>query len=333
MKALSISFLIAAIGLLSAPISNAQNDAEWMNIGLIMPQCFEGFDVSHTPKLETKLLSIIASNGVTAKISASRLKIGDDADMMLLANGIFCYPRFEIYDEQTVNTGMQNLTVIKCNLSLFIQSVDQGVIFSTITYKITGSGKERNQALNKAISEIDTKDSKWGVFLQQARTEIAKYYDRNCSTILEQANQLSQMNMTSEAIALLWPIPKDIACYGQAKTKLVDVYKKHINVDCAKSITKAKSLIAQDDYKTGLYLLGRIDPASTCHAEAMALISKIDAEIDKKQKDEMDTAKKEREDAKELEKVAMQSMAQVAAAHYLNKPQRMDYETIIIKKD
>jgi hypothetical protein len=68
------------------------------------------------------------------------------------------YPKFAIYETNVVEGGMQNITVVSVELSLFIKQVDNNMLFSTISKQLKGSGSSKELAITNAISKIPTND-------------------------------------------------------------------------------------------------------------------------------------------------------------------------------
>jgi hypothetical protein len=83
-----------------------------------MPDNVEGLNTSQLSKLETKISQIVVASGLAAS--------GYN-------NNFVVYPKFAIYETNLVEGGMQNITVITSELSLFIKQVDNNIMFSTIS--------------------------------------------------------------------------------------------------------------------------------------------------------------------------------------------------------
>jgi len=312
MKISTLSFLILISGLSAL---NAQTDnAEWLNIGLVMPTSYDGLDDAQLSKVETKIMGILANNGVSSQG---------------VCNGIVLYPKFEIYDESEVNTGMQNLTVVDITLSLFIKQADDNAIFSQTSKQIRGSGKNRDQALNSAINAIKSNDPKWAEFIGKAKKEMIQYYDRMCASLLSQADQLSKTGQVAQAISMLFNIPKEVGCYEQARSRSIALYKQYINENCSRLMLEAKGYLANNDYASAMNVVEQIDPNSSCFKETDKLISTAAKEVDNEHLRRWDLLKKSYGDLIELEKHRIGAIRDVAVAYWESRRKQYNYLVVV----
>lgn len=280
--------LLFFVGLLFFSTSTyAQKDySEWLSIGVYMPaQYFTDLDAGQKQKLETKIISIIADNGISANISAFRILIDTSTTpsqdlLSLMAKGIVCVPKFEIYSEQVADTGLKKLKVVDVSLTLTVQYIYEDVIFSNTTSNIQGSGNTTQEAINNAIRIIKTSDGKWKDFLETTHKEIIRYYDNMCPKLMDQAEQLNKLNLTSEALSILWPIPKEINCHSEVENLALKIYQKHVNQQCKEQLLEAEALLAGNRYDEGLAVLSRIDPISECYEATLEKIKIIEKELD-----------------------------------------------------
>lgn len=263
-----------------------QSEESWLSIGVLMPKqdSTAVLTTDQARKLENKVISLIAKNGITHNISAFRLMIDDPTTedfMKVMAKGIVCIPKFEIYDSKVVDTGMKKLKVVDATLTLTVQYIYEDIIFSDVTVQLQGSGSSESQAIIGAIRSIDTgKGRPWAGFMDETRSKIIGYYDGMCYKLLEQAQQLNRLNLTGQALSILWPIPKEVECHSVVAEETVIIYENHINQECRKNLTKAKAKLAGNFYDEGLDLLGNINPQSDCYDEALQLISNMQVEMD-----------------------------------------------------
>lgn len=281
---LLITFALVLVLVLSL---QAQSDpATLLTIGVYAnPASSKDLSADHLKKLETKIISIISNQGVTHNITAALINIesDDSANSRLLATmskGIVCVPKFEIYDDRVVEAGLKNVFIVDISLTMSIQYIYEDIIFSNLQKTIQGSGRNREQAINNVMRNLRINDPVWSQFLASTREKIVNYYEQSCSSLAEQARQLDQLDLTVEALSILWPIPKEVDCYEEIKELTIQVYKRHINRQCAITIQKAKAFLAANRYDDGLSALSKIDPISSCAEEAEILIDTIAQEID-----------------------------------------------------
>lgn len=312
---MKIQALVILLSFLSASALYSQNDqAEWLNIGLVMPESYDGLNEAQLDKVSTKVMGILAQNGVS---SAG------------ISNGIVMYPKFEIYDESEVSTGMQNLTVVDVTLSLFIKQVDDNAIFASTSRQVRGSGKNRDQALNAAINAIKPNDPKWSEFIGQAKKKMVQYYERMCPRLLAQADQLSKTGKLEEAISMLFNIPKEVNCYEQARSRTIALYQQYINENCNRLILEAKGSLAQNNYAAAMRAVEKIDPNSSCFKEADKLISAAAKEVEDEHLRRWALLKDNYKDILEVEKTRINACRDVAVAYWESRRNQYNYLVIV----
>lgn len=296
---------------------------EWITVNLDMTDSMTtknlGFDV--TSKLATKVLRIVSKNGKGPRISCVRNKVSDPSKIDLgdLNTGILCKPKLEIFDEEMVDTGMEKLTVVTISLSIFIQSAQGNIIFASTNKEYQGSGKNKQAAINNAITGIKVKDKLYMDFLDESRTAIVEHYDQMCGAILEQANTLRAFKKFREAIFLLWPIPYEAKCHKETRDTMISVYRALVEYKCDNYLFDAKTYVTQKDYGKAMHTLRNIDAQASCAPEALALMSEISTKVDEQERQYIDLYKKMRENDFELEKERYRSMGKISKSVNLTK--------------
>ena len=164
-----IYFVIILTGLVFSSFAQSTNDLGKIALSVIMPENVDGLDVSQLSKLETKISQIVTVSGLAAS--------GYN-------NNFIIYPKFAIYESNIVEGGMQNITVVTAELSLFIKQVDNNLLFSTICKQIKGSGSNKELAITNAISKIPTNDPEFKTFIETGKSKIIQYYEIKCIDII-----------------------------------------------------------------------------------------------------------------------------------------------------
>ena len=139
MKKIYFALIILALSLPS--FGQTTNDVGKIALSVVMPENVDGLDISQLSKLQTKISQIVTVSGLASS--------GYN-------NNFVVYPKFAIYESNIVEGGMQNITVVTAELSLFIKQVDNNIIFSTINKPLKGSGSTKELAIANAISKIAT---------------------------------------------------------------------------------------------------------------------------------------------------------------------------------
>ncbi|MFK8058051.1 MAG: hypothetical protein AB8F78_18130 [Saprospiraceae bacterium] len=254
-----------------------------INIGIYMNSGQDSSEISKiaASKLETRIINIINVNGVTSKVSASRINKDDLSDLIeTMARGVVCVPIFEIYDKNIADTHLERIHVVDASLTLKVQYIHEDIIFNTLQMQLQGSGRSYDQAINNIIRNLRGRSNNVSKFLNETRERVTNYYDENCSSIIEQARQLDKLDRPLKAIQLLWPIPREVDCYEEVKDMSIDLYMKYINKQCQIDLLKSKTLFASNHFREGLEVLQKIDPSSICYEETLQLIAKIEADVD-----------------------------------------------------
>lgn len=288
-------------------IARGQNTSELNKIALsvVMPDNVEGLDENNISKLETKIIQIVNSTGLAAN--------GYN-------NNFVIYPKFAIYDTNIVETGLQNVTIINCELSIFIKQVDNNVIYSSINKSIKGSGKDKQSALANAIIKINTNDNEFKSFIEKGKTRIIQYYDSNCNDFIIRADAIAKQQDFEQSIALLSSIPSEVACFYKVQNKIIEIYKTFQSYRCSSLLQQAKTDIARNEYNSSLMALSQIDPSTKCGAEAKMLIGKIEGKIDAENKQQWQATMLIYKDAVQLEKQRINAVRDIAVEYAKNQP-------------
>ena len=270
-----------------------------LHLSVYVPQIMEGLNSGHLSKIATKMQKMVTSYGISGEGYIDKFVM---------------YPKYEIYDQEILE-GLQNTHMIKVEFNLLIKELKTGRIYSTYTQSITGEGNSRSRAITQSISQIKTKGDKVASFLGEAKQKILNYYRSNCDQIYQEADLLIQRKNFKDAIALLYPVPREAGadCYTKIQRKLNEAYLGYENKTCEKNLADAKNAMSTNNDKTALEILAEIDPASNCNKAAISLRLKIEAKITKTttdtnststpvQGDPIQTEIKEKEKTKTIEK-------------------------------
>jgi hypothetical protein len=257
-------YLIALLFLASFNSIQALNNNESednLNISVVVPLQMEGLTSGQLSKIESKMLRMVSNYGIAGEGYTDKF---------------IMYPKYEIYDHKIVE-GLQNVHVIDVELNFIIKEVKTGKVYSVFNQEITGDGYSKKEAINQSISQIKTKGEKIKNFLQDAKTKILEYYRSNCNRLYDEADTMVEQKRYNEAIALLYPVPKEVGgdCYKKIQRKLDEAYNGYLNKTCEKNLVRAKAEISKNNNETALEILGAIETESNCHSSAQQLKVKI----------------------------------------------------------
>lgn len=310
-----IYFVIIALGLTFTSFAQSTNDVGKIALSVVMPENVDGLDVSQLSKLETKISQIVTVSGLAAS--------GYN-------NNFVIYPKFAIYESNIVEGGMQNITVVTAELSLFIKQVDNNLLFSTISKQIKGSGSNKELAITNAISKIPTSDPEFKTFIENGKTKIIQYYETKCVDIIKKSDSYIKMQQYDQALGLLMTVPEEVSsCYNQIQDKAIEVYKAYQTQKCAELIQKAKTSLAANDYVGALNILSEIDPSASCFNEAQTLAKTAETKVDAEEKKQWDFQMKQYNDAVSLEKQRVEAIKEIAVSYYKSQPTTVNYNYIV----
>ncbi|WP_266368991.1 hypothetical protein [Tellurirhabdus rosea] len=301
-------FLLALYAFVSAPLL-AQTTGPGLfgklNLVLVMPPYSADLNEVQLDKLQTVLTDLLTQNGLASYRMQSNLVL---------------YPSLRIVNEQTLNPGVQTLKLVEAELSLTIRQADNGVIFSTVTKRLRGSGRSRDLAMNGLLNEVSASDPALTEFMEKGKAKALAYYRQNCPAILNQATQLSRRNQFAEALGLLLSIPKETDCFSEAERKTGQVFALYQKQACQRLLTEARARVAARDFDTGLALIAQIDPASPCAGEAKKVIEQAGREVSGDNQQRWNLLKVAFTDYRELERYRLTLVSEFLTAYYLSRP-------------
>jgi hypothetical protein len=298
-------------------LSRAQSSDEIGKISLsvVIPEYIENLNDSQISKLDTKISQIVTASGLS------------DSGYN---NNFIIYPKFAVIETNVVEGGMQNITVVNAELSLFIKQVDTNILFSTISKTIKGSGSSKELAIANAISKIVTNDIEYRTFIEKSKSKIVQYYETKCSDIIKKSDALVKTQQFEESLGLLMSVPDAVNCHNQVQVKAIEAYKGFQKKNCAKQIQLARNTLATNDYSGTLNILSEIDPASPCFKESQAIAKSAETKVNAEEKKQWDFEMKQYNDTISLEKQRVNAIKDIAVSYYKSQTSDINY-TLIIK--
>ncbi|MEI8273284.1 MAG: hypothetical protein WCG08_11740 [Paludibacter sp.] len=313
MKKIYFTFIVLVVTFTS--FAQTTNDIGKIALSVVMPENVDGLDNSQISKLQTKISQIVTVSGLGAS--------GYN-------NNFVIYPKFAIYESNIVEGGMQNITVITADLSLFIKQVDNNILFSTINKPLKGSGSTKELAIANAISKIVTNDPDFKTFIETGKLKIVSYYQTKCVDIIKKSDTYIKMQQYEQALGLLMSVPEEVSsCYDKIQDKAIETYKAYQTQRCSELIQKAKTTLAGNDYAGALNILSDIDPSASCFKEAQIIAKSAEKKVDAEEKKQWDFQMKQYSDAVSLEKQRIQAIKEIAISYYKSQPTSVTYNYIV----
>ena len=302
-----ISIICLIFSCSKTSFGQTESQTNKLTFALVMPnEVSGGLTETQLQRLHDKFVDALTENGIAS---------------LNVQNNLVLYPVIKLYNEQTVNPGLQNITIVEADISLYIKQLDSKVIFASVTKKLKGSGRTRDLAINNLVSNVKLDDESTRVFLEKAKTKAIAYYNERCATIIAQADQMMKMNQSQEALVSLFSIPAEVSCYQQTQTKAIEAFKAYQNQNCNQMLLNAKAKIANRQFEEGLGLIGMIDPSSPCKSEALQVIQQGGTQVEGDNKRKWDLLNKVFTDYAEIEKYRLGLMSQFLMAYALRTPQ------------
>jgi hypothetical protein len=289
--------------------------SESIALAIVVPYQTDYLDESQSVRLGKKITELVSKSGLSASIGGSNMVI---------------YPVFSIENEELVEGGMQNITIIYADISLFIKQLDNNIIFASVSKQIKGSGSNRQKAISDIITKFSATESKLIKFVEEGKGKIIAYYETNCSNLLAKADACSKKKEYEEAIAILMSIPDVVSCYPQALKKSEEVYIAYQNQRCNELLKQAETYYAEHAYMDALSVLSELEVFNTkCSQEAKTLTKNIEAKISAQEKKEWGFMVKQQNDEVALEKHRVNAIRDIAKSYY---NQKINYNyTVVVK--
>ncbi len=305
--------------LLGSFSSNAQSTSDVGKIALsvVMPENIENLDGAQFSKIESKITRIITASGLAAT--------GYNHNFII-------YPKFDIYESEVVEGGLQNITVVKGELSLSIMQIDNNLLFSTVTISLKGSGSSRSAAITNAISQVPPTNPQFEQFIQTGKSKIINYYESKCEDIVKKSESYTKMQKYDQALALLMTVPEEVSgCYAKIQDKAIDAFKAFKRQQCSELIQRATTTLAGNNYMGTLQILADIDPSTECFNEAQRLAVIAEKKANAEAKKEWDFRMEQYHDALSLEKQRMEAIKEIAITYYKSQPKTIVVNKLIIR--
>ncbi|MDR2234344.1 MAG: hypothetical protein LBE56_14625 [Tannerella sp.] len=247
----------------SLPIASAQD--RFVPIAIVVPNQAESLDEAQAARLGNKMLEYVTRSGMSATAGSSPIAM---------------LPSIAIEQEDVVEGGMKNIVVLNADVTFFIQNMETGVIYSSVSKQVRGSGTSRQRALNDCITRIQLSQDEFSKFVNQGREKIFDYYRANCSALIAKAEACGKTQQYEEAFAIISSIPSTASCYKQALASLEKYYPLYQKKNCDILLNQARTLWAGHSYLDALSILSELRVFGTdCNKDVTELITTIESRL------------------------------------------------------
>jgi len=142
---------------------------------------------------------------------------------------------------------------------------------------LTGMNANSQRALMSGLKKFKSNRG-FSEFIEEVKQKIIDFYESNCDFIITDAETNASNDNFDESLKILASIPKVCkSCYDIAQEKLREIYVKKLERECQSLVAEASSLIASEEWEGAAMVLKKVLPGISCHAEAIALIEKVEA--------------------------------------------------------
>lgn len=178
----------------------------------------EGNEVSQgaAKLLETRLKQILTRNSAGAAQEFNVFSIR---------------PELSILEKKTTAGLVQNVGLVKGELTLIATNRIDGSLYHSVTIPISGQAKAGDDPYKAMVQSIRSTDPLFTRFIRVAREKIDTYYAQNCGVILQKAKSLYQMKKYKEARSYLSAISEALPCYDQASELLAVLPEEEVVPD------------------------------------------------------------------------------------------------------
>jgi hypothetical protein len=201
-------------------------------------------------------------------------------------------PELIMYEPRVVSAGLRNLYAVDGEIVLTAQQKDAAQTFGVYRKKLTGSGTTQALAMSNMISNLSSNaDARFGTFISDLSPKVADFYNKNCQTLLADADRALQSGQMQEGVNILLGMPNKTTCRTDADAKLLAAYPRYRDYICNQSLLNAKAAAAQKNYATAAQALKYVDPESACFGEVNTFVGEMQKMADKDFTTEYDAIK------------------------------------------
>lgn len=210
-------------------------------------------------------------------------------------------------------------------VTFIIGDAIEGTIFSTHSVTIMGAGNTESSAEIAAIKKIKESDPEYQKFIDEGKKKIVDYFNAKCDFYLKEAQTLAAKGEFEGAIATLFSIPTVCKeCYDKAMNAVGPIYKQQIDRQCKKDLMEANNVWSTNQDYSGAEqassFLAKIDPNSSCFAEAKLLTEKISKRIKEIDQREWAFQLKQQQDDVDIRKAEIKAARDIGVAYGENQP-------------
>lgn len=266
----------------------------------VAPNC--GVPQASQNVLQTKLNKLLTSCG-----------FGSEANQRFILTA-----RVNILSEDVTPTAPP-MYAYTLEFDLYIGDGMSGTLFSSTQVEAKGVGNTKDKAYLQALKALNPKKAELKEFVEEGKTKIIDYYEKNGNAIIQSAQALAQNQKYDEALFELSGIPSVCTeLYARACDLMKIFYTKQINEEGASKLAEARAIWDANQDRDAAdqagALLAEINPQSSAFAQAQQLHSQIAARVKALDDREWAYQMREQQHQHDLENATIQAARDVAIA-------------------
>jgi hypothetical protein len=285
-----------------------------IGIGFGYPESESVLSYEHFQRLESKITSLAT--------------VGGSGGSGISESGLVCIPRISVVKDEQVETGLSKTNLITLEVTFVVNHMLDGLTFASVVKNISGTGSNRDKAINNAINKVSVSDTTLIKLFSTARDKYTNMYITKCESIIKKADVKKSGRQYEEALALLMSVPPEAQqCYEKAMKATQSIYIALSDQECKQHILNARTYISNQRYSDGLNELSFIDPLSTCYKEAMTMAKEVESKITAEQNRAWTEKQQSRKDEVELKKMRIDAIKEIVVSYYKSK--QANYNIIV----
>ncbi len=260
-------------------------------------------------KLESQLIRAMTSSGIVGSSMSSQF---------------FVAGRFDNSLEDRMSGPAQKY-VLKTTLTIYMGDADGQQIYASEAFDLSGVGKSKLQAYQKALSSLNGKNKNLSDFLEKGKKKIIAFFDSNYKSYLTKARRAMGTRSYDEALYYSTAIPECCIGYKEAEDLTLEIYNHYIDYRGEQLLNQARGAWAADPDSYGAQqayeYLAQIDPGASCYSQAIELGKNIQKTV--KANWDFENMKKYNDEV-ELEKQRIESARAIGVAYGENQPEEVN---------
>jgi hypothetical protein len=274
-----------------ARLSNNQNESsgfdlsqiEWGNIRftpLVPP--YPDLGSEGATLIENKINAIVSKYGVTGNV-------GNPAFVIIPAINI---------SSKNITSTAPTMYANKYDVTFYTANILDGTIFSSASFSFKGVGESPLKAFINGLENAKINDQEFIKMLMDGKEKAIKYFEANCSKILQEAKSEATQKNFSQAILILKTIPKEVSCYNSTVDLIENYFKMNNAENCSQLLSKMKAELGKQSEIGGfnekaMAYYALIPTDAPCFKDAQATYNNYLKKLDPKAKQKWEIEERE----------------------------------------